>query len=271
MRSTARRSSTACGPAAPACRPACSGSSTARCSSPAGRVPEYDPTKAQELLKAGQLQGRSDPVPPAQQLLHQPGGDGADPGRDVASRSGSTSRSRCARTGRRSSRTTATRARARLVEQRRLQRSRVSSLVAQHGPNGQQQQVGEWTNDEMNKLCGSAGDLRPTSPRARRRSSACWRSAEREDPAYTVLHQNATFTAKREGHQVEGGAGLRDGFPRRAISSAQGLMAAPLVSSARPDASPSNGVLVASARHRSRRCARARRSAWSASPAPASR
>ena len=29
----------------------------------------------------------------------------------------------------------------------------VSSLVAQHGPNGQQQQIGEWTNAELNKLC----------------------------------------------------------------------------------------------------------------------
>ncbi|NCY15997.1 MAG: TetR family transcriptional regulator [Actinobacteria bacterium] len=28
----------------------------------------------------------------------------------------------------------------------------VSSLVNQHGPNGQQQQVGEWTNEEMNRL-----------------------------------------------------------------------------------------------------------------------
>src|SRR5262249_54637114 len=28
----------------------------------------------------------------------------------------------------------------------------VSSLVAQHGPNGQQQQIGEWTNTEFNKL-----------------------------------------------------------------------------------------------------------------------
>ena len=27
---------------------------------------------------------------------------------------------------------------------------------------------------------------------------------EREDPAYTVLHQNATFTAKPKSHQVEG-------------------------------------------------------------------
>jgi peptide/nickel transport system substrate-binding protein len=29
----------------------------------------------------------------------------------------------------------------------------VSSIVNQHGPNGQQQQIGEWTNAEMNELC----------------------------------------------------------------------------------------------------------------------
>ena len=36
---------------------------------------------------------------------------------------------------------------------------------------------------------------------------------EREDPAYIVLHQNATFTGQAESDQVEGRAVLRDGFP----------------------------------------------------------
>ena len=49
-------------------------------------VPAYDLAKAKALLKAGQLQGRSDPLPPAQQLLHQPGRDRAGAGRDVARR-----------------------------------------------------------------------------------------------------------------------------------------------------------------------------------------
>ncbi len=71
----------------------------------------------------------------------------------------------------------------------------VSSLVNQHGPNGQQQQIGEWTNAEMNQLCevletSTDRDLRRKS--FRRMLEIC----EREDPAYTVLHQNATFTAK---------------------------------------------------------------------------
>lgn len=71
----------------------------------------------------------------------------------------------------------------------------VSSIVNQHGPNGQQQQIGEWANAEMNRLCevletSTDRDLRRKS--FRRMLEIC----EREDPAYTVLHQNATFTAK---------------------------------------------------------------------------
>jgi peptide/nickel transport system substrate-binding protein len=71
----------------------------------------------------------------------------------------------------------------------------VSSLVAQHGPNGSQQQQGEWRNDEFNRL---AIELETSTDRARRRVAfrRMLEIAEREDPAYTVLHQNATFTAK---------------------------------------------------------------------------
>ncbi|WP_439574846.1 ABC transporter substrate-binding protein [Phreatobacter sp.] len=71
----------------------------------------------------------------------------------------------------------------------------VSSLVNQHGPNGQQQQIGEWTNAEMNQLCEV---LETSTDRARRRQAfrRMLEICEREDPAYTVLHQNATFTAK---------------------------------------------------------------------------
>ncbi|QYU70565.1 hypothetical protein J4558_10785 [Leptolyngbya sp. 15MV] len=72
----------------------------------------------------------------------------------------------------------------------------VSSIVNQHGPNGQQQQVGEWTNEEMNRL---SVELETSTDRARRRAvfRRMLEICEREDPAYTVLHQNATFTAKR--------------------------------------------------------------------------
>jgi len=71
----------------------------------------------------------------------------------------------------------------------------VSSLVAQHGPNGGQQQWGEYANEELNKLSEL---LETSTDRAARRAAfrRMLEIAEREDPAYTVIHQNATFTAK---------------------------------------------------------------------------
>jgi len=71
----------------------------------------------------------------------------------------------------------------------------VSSIVSQHGPNGEQQQYGEWTNEEMNRL---SVELETGTDRARRKQAFARMLVicEREDPAYTVLHQNATFTAK---------------------------------------------------------------------------
>jgi peptide/nickel transport system substrate-binding protein len=73
----------------------------------------------------------------------------------------------------------------------------VSSIVAQHGPNGQQQQMGEWVNDEMNKL---SVELESSTDRARRRQvfARMLQITEREDPAYTVLHQTVVFVAKRK-------------------------------------------------------------------------
>ena len=73
----------------------------------------------------------------------------------------------------------------------------ISSLVAQHGPQGQQQQAKEWSNEEMNKLSATLEtetDMARRKAMFRRMLEIC----EREDPAYTVLHQNATFTAKRK-------------------------------------------------------------------------
>jgi peptide/nickel transport system substrate-binding protein len=73
----------------------------------------------------------------------------------------------------------------------------MSSMVAQHGPQGQQQQAKEWTNEEMNKLCGTLEtetDMAKRKVMFKRMLEIC----EREDPAYTVLHQTATFTAKRK-------------------------------------------------------------------------
>ena len=71
----------------------------------------------------------------------------------------------------------------------------VSSIVNQHGPNGAQQTNGEWTNAEMNQL--SAALETGTDMAARQKAFARMLGiCEREDPAYIVLHQNATFTAK---------------------------------------------------------------------------
>jgi peptide/nickel transport system substrate-binding protein len=73
----------------------------------------------------------------------------------------------------------------------------VSSIVNQHGPNGQQQQIGEWTNSEFNTL----STLLENSTDMQQRSQAFHRMleiAEREDPAYTVLHRNAVFYGKRK-------------------------------------------------------------------------
>lgn len=73
----------------------------------------------------------------------------------------------------------------------------ISSIVNQHGPQGQQQQAGEWTNEEMNKLSGL---LETETDMAKRRDmfARMLVICEREDPAYTVLHQNAVFTGKRK-------------------------------------------------------------------------
>lgn len=73
----------------------------------------------------------------------------------------------------------------------------VSSIVNQHGPTGQQWQIGEWSNEEMGKLSA----LLETSTDHDQRRAAFRRMleiCEREDPAYTVLHQSANFTAKRK-------------------------------------------------------------------------
>ena len=71
----------------------------------------------------------------------------------------------------------------------------VSSIVNQWGPNGQARQVGEYLNKEVVGL----SEILETSTDHQMRLKAHRRMLEvleREDPAYTVLHQNAVFTAK---------------------------------------------------------------------------
>jgi peptide/nickel transport system substrate-binding protein len=73
----------------------------------------------------------------------------------------------------------------------------VSSITSSHGPTGQQWQVGEWRNEEMGKLSDA---LETSTDRTARRAMfrRMLEICEREDPAYTVLHQTANFTAKRK-------------------------------------------------------------------------
>lgn len=72
----------------------------------------------------------------------------------------------------------------------------VATLVRAMGPNGELQRSGEWKNEEFNRLCGVLET--GTDPGARRAAHARMLNIiEREDPGYIVLHQAATFTAKR--------------------------------------------------------------------------
>lgn len=72
----------------------------------------------------------------------------------------------------------------------------ITPLVVQFGPNGQSQQNREWSNEEMNRL---AGIVETSTDRALRKKTVArmLEIAEREDPVYTVLHQNAVFTGMK--------------------------------------------------------------------------
>ena len=72
----------------------------------------------------------------------------------------------------------------------------ISPAVLQFGPNGQAQQNRDYWNDEMNQL----SVLMETSTAMAARKKAFARMLEileREDPAYTLLHQNAMFTGMK--------------------------------------------------------------------------
>lgn len=72
----------------------------------------------------------------------------------------------------------------------------VGSIVQNFGPNGAAQQAREYANEEFTRLCVV---LETSADRALRRRAfqRMLVIAEREDPAYIMLHQAATFTAKR--------------------------------------------------------------------------
>ncbi|WP_353474684.1 ABC transporter substrate-binding protein [Salipiger sp. H15] len=72
----------------------------------------------------------------------------------------------------------------------------ITPMVVQFGPNGEVQQKQDWSNAEMNQLSA----IMETSTDRAKRKQAITRMleiAEREDPAYQVLHQNAVFTGMR--------------------------------------------------------------------------
>lgn len=73
----------------------------------------------------------------------------------------------------------------------------VGSIVTTYGPNGSAPAAGEWTNTEFDQLCVQ---IQTSTDRALRKRifRRLLEIAEREDPAYTVLHQNGAFTAKRK-------------------------------------------------------------------------
>jgi peptide/nickel transport system substrate-binding protein len=89
----------------------------------------------------------------------------------------------------------------------------VSGLVRGMGPRGELQLSGEWSHAEFNRL---VPELESSTDRARRRMAfrRMLEIIEREDPGFTVLHQAATFTAKRKDIQWRASHGW--GFDFRA-------------------------------------------------------
>jgi peptide/nickel transport system substrate-binding protein len=93
----------------------------------------------------------------------------------------------------------------------------VSSIVNQEGPNGAQQQVGEWSNAEMNQLC-TAMEASTDIPARRGMFARMLQICEREDPAYILLHQNANFTAVRKSLPWRGTASFYVDLSSRGLS-----------------------------------------------------
>lgn len=73
----------------------------------------------------------------------------------------------------------------------------VSSMVSQHCPRGQQQQIGEWSNAEFNALCAT---LEASGDQAARQSAfrRMLTIIEVEDPGYVLLYQTTLLYAKRK-------------------------------------------------------------------------
>lgn len=72
----------------------------------------------------------------------------------------------------------------------------ITPLVVQFGPNGEAQQKRDYANDEVNRLC-SVMETSVDKAERKRAITRLLQITEREDPAYTVLHQNAVFTGMK--------------------------------------------------------------------------
>ena len=75
----------------------------------------------------------------------------------------------------------------------------VASLAA-YAPGGQTWEAGQWENPDVAKLISALQEGTDIEQRRRdfRRTLTI---LEREDPAYNVVHQNATFIAKRRDYK----------------------------------------------------------------------
>jgi peptide/nickel transport system substrate-binding protein len=75
----------------------------------------------------------------------------------------------------------------------------VASLSA-YAPGGQTWEAGPWENEAIVPLMDSLQAATELEPR-RRDFRRILTILEREDPVYNVVHQNATFTAKRRDYK----------------------------------------------------------------------
>ena len=72
----------------------------------------------------------------------------------------------------------------------------ITPLVVQFGPNGEAQQKRDYWNDEVNQLSVVMETSMDKGARLKAHARLL-EICEREDPAYTVLHQNAVFTGMK--------------------------------------------------------------------------